>query len=134
MLALGLDPKQAYIYRQSKETRVKDLAILFGRAATLATMKAIYDERHIGLYLSALIQAGDMLLPQLEDFGGPKPTVVPVGVDQDPHLRFARDLTLSFQRKYRFVLPSATYHKLMKALSGSAKMNKGEAALISEFE
>jgi len=128
ILALGLDPKKAYIYRQSKETRVKDLAILFGRAVTLATAKAIYGERHIGLYLSALIQAGDILLPQLEDFGGPKPTVVPVGVDQDPHLRLTRDLAQKFRRKYKFVPPSATYHKLIKGLSGSSKMSKREAS------
>ena len=124
LLALGLDPKRAYIYRQSKEIRVRDLAIIFGRAVTLATMKAIYGERHIGLYLSALIQAGDILLPQLEDFGGPKPTVIPVGVDQDPHIRFTRDLAQIFHRKYNFILPSSTYHKLMKGLDGSPKMSK----------
>jgi len=124
LLALGLDPKQAYIYRQSKENKVKDLAIIFGRAVTLATMKAIYGERHIGLYLSALIQAGDILLPQLECFGGPKPTVVPVGVDQEPHIRFTRDIAQTFHKKYGFIPPSSTYHKLMKGLDGSPKMSK----------
>ena len=124
LLAIGLDPKRAYIYRQSKEVRVKDLAIIFGRAPTLATMKAIYGERRIGLYLSALIQAGDILLPQLEDFGGPKPTVIPVGVDQEPHIRFTRDLAQIFGRKYNFILPSSTYHKLMRGLDGSPKMSK----------
>ncbi len=124
LLALGFNPKKGYIYRQSKEQRVKDLAIIFGRAATLATMKAIYGERHIGLYLAALIQAGDILMPQLKDFDGPKPTVVPVGVDQDPHLRFTRDLACRFRRKYGFVLPSSTVHKIMKGLDGSPKMSK----------
>ena len=124
MLALGLNPRRAYIYRQSKETRVRDLGIIFGRAVTLATMKAIYGERHIGLYLSALIQAGDILLPQLEDFGGPKPTVIPVGIDQDPHIRFTRDLAQKFHRKYKFILPSSTLHKLMSGLDGSPKMSK----------
>jgi len=124
MLALGLDPERAYIYRQSEEIRVKDLAIIFGSAVTLATMKAIYGERHIGLYLSALIQAGDILLPQLEDFGGPKPTVIPVGIDQDPHIRFTRDIAQKFHRKYKFILPSSTLHKLMKGLDGSPKMSK----------
>jgi len=63
-------------------------------------------------------------LPQLEDFGGPKPTAVPVGVDQDPHLRFTRDLSRVFSRKYGFVPPSSTYHKLIKGLNGSPKMAK----------
>jgi len=124
LLALGFDPKKGYIYQQSKEERVKDLAIMFGRGVTLATMKAIYGERHLGLYLSALIQAGDILLPQLKDFGGPKPTVVPVGIDQDPHLRLTRDLAFKFRRKHGFISPSSTYHKLIKALDGSPKMSK----------
>jgi len=97
---------------------------MFGRGVTLATMKAIYGERHLGLYLSALIQAGDILLPQLKDFGGPKPTVVPVGIDQDPHLRLTRDLAFKFRRKNNFIPPSSTYHKLIKALDGSPKMSK----------
>jgi len=124
MLALGLDPEKAYIYRQSRESRVKDLALVLGRPITLATMKAIYGERRIGLYLSALIQAGDILLPQLREFGGPKPTVVPVGVDQDPHLRFTRDVAQKFQKKYGFTPPCSTYHKLMKGSDGSPKMSK----------
>ncbi|MCK4952269.1 tryptophan--tRNA ligase [Candidatus Bathyarchaeota archaeon] len=124
LLALGFDPKKGYIYRQSKEERVKNLAIIFSRGVTLATMKAIYGERHMGLYLSALIQAGDILLPQLKDFGGPKPTVVPVGVDQDPHLRLTRDIAFKFRKKYNFIPPSSMYHKLIKALDGSPKMSK----------
>ena len=87
-------------------------------------MTAIYGERHIGLYLSALIQAGDILMPQLKDFDGPKPTVVPVGVDQDPHLRLTRDLANKFRRKYKFIPPSSTLHKIMKGLDGSPKMSK----------
>ena len=124
LLALGFDPKRGYIYRQYKEQRVRNLAVLFGRAVTLATIKAIYGERNIGLYLSALVQAGDILMPQLEDFDGPKPTVVPVGVDQDAHLRLTRDLASKFRRKFGFISPSSTYHKIMKGLDGSPKMAK----------
>jgi tryptophanyl-tRNA synthetase len=124
LLALGFDPKKGHIYRQYKEQRVRDLAVHFGAGVTLATMKAIYGERHIGLYLSALVQAGDILMPQLEDFGGPKPTVVPVGVDQDAHLRLTRDLANKFRRKFKFIPPSSTYHKILKGLDGSPKMSK----------
>lgn len=124
LLALGFDPKRGYIYRQSGEERVKDLAIIFGRGVTLSTLRAIYGEHDMGLYLSALIQAGDILLPQLKEFGGPKPTVIPVGVDQDPHLRLTRDLASKFQGQFKFIPPSSTYHKLIKALDGSSKMSK----------
>ena len=124
LLALGFDPNRGYIHRQSQEERVKDLAISFARDITLATMKAIYGERHIGLYLSALIQAGDILLPQLKEFGGPKPTIVPVGIDQDPHIRLTRDLVPKFQKEYGFIAPSSTYHKIIRSLDGSPKMSK----------
>jgi len=123
LLALGFDAKRGVIYKQSTEQRVKDLAIILSRGLTLATLQAIYGERHLGLYLASLIQAGDILMPQLEDFNGPKPTVVPVGVDQDPHLRLTRDLAHKF-RQYQFVAPSSTYHKIMKGLDGSPKMSK----------
>ncbi|MDG6222216.1 MAG: tryptophan--tRNA ligase [Candidatus Bathyarchaeota archaeon] len=124
LLALGFDPKKGHIYRQYKEQRVRNLAVHFGAGVTLATMKAIYGERHIGLYLSALIQAGDILLPQHKDFGGPKPTVVPVGVDQDAHLRLTRDLANKFRKQFKFMPPSSTYHKILKGLDGSPKMSK----------
>ena len=126
MLALGLDPKRAYIYRQSREQRVMNLAFIFSRGVTKATLEAIYGERPIGLYMSALVQAGDILLPQLEDFDGPKPVVVPVGADQDPHIRLTRDLARKFSKDYGFIPPSATYHKIIRSLTGSKKMSKRE--------
>jgi len=124
ILALGFDPKRGYIYRQSRERRVKDLAYLFGRGVTLATMTAIYGDRHFGLYMSALIQVADILLPQLKDFDGPKPTLIPVGIDQDPHIRFARDVAHRFRESLGFIPPAAIYHKIMRGLDGSPKMSK----------
>ncbi|GAG78677.1 unnamed protein product, partial [marine sediment metagenome] len=32
---------------------------------------------------------------QLEKYGGVKPVLVPVGVDQDPHIRLSRDIAQS---------------------------------------
>ena len=39
-----------------------------------------------------MVQVGDILHPQTEDYGGLRPIVVPVGVDQDPHLRLTRGI------------------------------------------
>lgn len=125
ILALGLDPKNAHIWRQSEEKRVMDYAFIFGANVTTATMNAVYGEQtNFGLYLSALVQCGDMILPQHSDFGGPKPVVVPVGLDQDPHIRLVRDLARKLQSSFGFVLPSATFHRLMRGLDGSEKMSK----------
>lgn len=120
MLALGLDEKNAHIYKQSQERRVMNMAYLFSKRATPSMLKAIYGERNYSLYFAALTQVGDILLPQHKDFGGPKRTLVPVGVDQDPHIRFSRDIAF----KEKLLLPGATYHRLMRGLKGDSKMSK----------
>jgi tryptophanyl-tRNA synthetase len=120
ILALGLDPEKSYIWRQSQEPVVKDVCFKVGRLVTQNMIQAIYGEKPFGLYLAALIQVGDIILPQIID--GPQPTVVPVGIDQDPHIRLTRDLTRRYYKK--FFLPGATYHKLLPGLDGSEKMSK----------
>jgi tryptophanyl-tRNA synthetase len=124
ILALGLDPERAIVYKQSEEIKVMRLATIFSAAVTNNMLRSIYGERQVGLYLSALIQAGDILMPQLPEFGGPKPVIVPVGADQDPHIRLARDLANSYHKEFGFIPPSAVYHKLMKSLDGASKMSK----------
>jgi len=128
ILALGLDPDRAVIYKQSEEIKVMRLATIFSRAVTNNMLRAIYGERQVGLYLSALIQAGDILMPQLSEFGGPKPVLVPVGADQDPHIRLTRDLANTFHEDFGFVPPSAIYHKLIMSLDGGTKMSKRNAS------
>ncbi|MFA5105569.1 MAG: tryptophan--tRNA ligase [Candidatus Micrarchaeia archaeon] len=120
LLALGLDEKNSHIYFQSREKRVTNYAYMAASKTTYATAKAIYGEKDFGLYFAAFTQVGDILLPQHEDFGGPKNVLVPVGIDQDPHIRFARDIAA----KLGLVAPSATYHKTIKSLDGTAKMSK----------
>jgi len=120
ILALGLDPKNAYIWRQSKEFIVKDIAFRVSRLVTQNMLNAIYGEKTFGLYLSALIQVGDIVLPQVLD--NPQPTIVPVGIDQDPHIRLTRDLTRRYYKN--FFLPGATYHYLLAGIDGSEKMAK----------
>ncbi|MBN1217277.1 MAG: tryptophan--tRNA ligase [Candidatus Lokiarchaeota archaeon] len=131
ILALGLNPENAYIWRQSKEPIVKDVCFKVSRLVTQNTLNAIYGEKTFGLYLAALIQCGDITLPQILD--GPQPVVVPVGIDQDPHMRLTRDLTRRYYKrseedndinKTDFFLPGATYHKLLAGLDGSEKMSK----------
>jgi tryptophanyl-tRNA synthetase len=109
---------------------VMQLGTVFSRGVTNNMLRAIYGERQIGLYLAALFQAGDILMPQLEELGGPKPVLVPVGADQDPHIRLARDLAARYHDEYGFIPPSAIYHRLMLGLGGSDKMSKRSADSI----
>lgn len=124
IIALGLDVNRAYIWLQSKEKLVKEMVFEAGRYVTLAMMKAIYGERRFGLYNCALVQVGDILLPQLKE--EVMPTVVPVGLDQDPHLRLVRDLSKYFKKNgVDLIKPASTYHKLLPSLTDiTKKMSK----------
>ena len=124
MLALGLDPERAYVWLQSKEEIAYKMPYRIGGHVTNAMLKAIYGDKPFGLYLASLVQVGDILLPQIKD--NVMPTVVPVGIDQDPHIRLTRDLSKYFDKKgVKFFKPAATYHKLMPGIDDiTKKMNK----------
>ncbi|MBW3584085.1 MAG: tryptophan--tRNA ligase [Euryarchaeota archaeon] len=99
-LALGLTPDKGEIYFQTTRSRVKDLAYEAGLKVNLSEMRAIYgfdDSTSLAHINAPLIQAGDILHIQREEFGGPRPTLVPVGVDQDPHIRLTRGIAQSLR-------------------------------------
>lgn len=94
LIALGFKP-DGLIYFQSGCESVKDLAFELGVKVNFSELSAIYGfsgETNLSHMISVATQAADILQPQLEEFGGPKPVVVPVGPDQDPHLRLTRGL------------------------------------------
>jgi len=124
LLALGLDPKNAYIYRQSQERRVMNLGYLFSRRVTTNHMKNLYGERPLGLYFAAFTQAGDILLPEIKDFDGSKMVLVPVGLDQSPHIFLTRDIATKFKDDFNFIPPAAIFHKFFRSLKGETKMSK----------
>ncbi len=92
-IALGLKPCR--IYFQSKNEDVKDLAYIMAKKSNLSQVFAIYGFKgstNMAHVFAPFIQAGDILHVQMDKYGGLRPTLVPVGVDQDPHIRFCRDL------------------------------------------
>jgi tryptophanyl-tRNA synthetase len=92
LLALGFDPEEGTLYRQSGNREVQDLAFELGSKARFAEFEGIYgfdSETSVSHMQSVVTQMADILYPQVEE---PKPTVIPVGPDQDPHVRLARDL------------------------------------------
>ena len=93
--ALGLDPEKTNVYFQSKRPVVQRLGFQLGKRTNLNEFESIYGfngETNLAHVQAPLVQVGDILHPQTEEFGGLRPIVVPVGVDQDPHLRLTRGL------------------------------------------
>tara|TARA_B100000029_G_scaffold95963_3_gene86035 strand:+ start:143 stop:1276 length:1134 start_codon:yes stop_codon:yes gene_type:complete len=93
--ALGLDPESTNVYFQSGRPAVQRLAFTLGRRTNLSEFESIYGFRgdtNLAHVQAPLVQVGDIIHPQLDDYGGLRPIVVPVGVDQDPHLRLTRGI------------------------------------------
>ena len=122
-IALGLDLEEdnVNVYLQSKNDTLRDLAFKASKKTNFNELKAIYgftQSTNIAHIQAPLVQVADILLPQLEEFGGPKRVVVPVGVDQDPHIRLTRDIAHKLNDEYGFIPPSSTYHRFLTGLSG----------------
>ncbi len=145
IIALGLN-KNSLIYFQSANRYVKDLAFELSSEVNWSELRAIYgfeSETTLAKMFTPAIQAADILAPQLKDFEGPKPTVVPVGADQDPHIRLTRDLAsrvsiYSFERidgglRIRS-RKGEDYLKLLDSLDFDKKFYEGHVDVFGEEE
>ncbi len=121
-IALGLDPKKTIFYFQSENKDVIKLAYEASNKITLNEFRAVYGQADPSRIVSALTQIGDILYPQLEER---MPGVIPVGADQDTHIRLTRDAARRMKEK-KFFLPSALYHKFTPSLDGEIKMSKSK--------
>lgn len=135
--ALGLDPKNCEIYFQSersdnakKANAYYRLQNLLSRYATFNEFKAVYGEISPGKMLASLLQASDMLHAQLPEFEGPCPVLVPVGIDQDPHIRLARDISQEI-KEFKFIQFSSTYHFFMPGLGGGKMSSSDPTSFIA---
>src|SRR3989344_780002 len=137
-IALGLKKKNCDIYFQSERSKdgkksnaYYSLANQLARHITFNEFKSIYGDVTPGKMSSSLLQASDMLHPQLKEFEGkPIPTIVPVGADQDPHLRLARDASKRI-KLHNFIQLSSTYHKFIPGLRGDKMSSSDTTSYIA---
>jgi len=121
-IALGLDLKKTNFYFQSENKDVMNNAYEFAKKITLNEFKAIYGSADPGKIMGAMVQVADILFPQFKER---MPGIIPVGVDQDPHIRLTRDIVRRVKEK-KFFLPSSIYHKYTPSLDGGVKMSKSK--------
>lgn len=122
-IALGLDLERenVNVYLQSQNKSLFDLEFKASRKTNFSQLHAIYgfdNSTNIAHVQAPLMQVADILLPQIEEFGGPKKVVVPVGVDQDPHIRLTRDIAHRLNEELGFIQPASTYHRFLTGLTG----------------
>jgi len=90
LYALGY---QGTTYYQSENHALHGLAFEASTKVNFSELSAIYGfgpDTSLSHAESVITQVADILYPQVDR--GPAPTVVPVGIDQDPHLRLTRGI------------------------------------------
>lgn len=129
-LAAGLDPEKCLIEIQSIVPEHTELAYLLStiypvsRLEDLPTYKdkkAQYPKYvNMGLLFYPVLMAADILLY--------KANLVPVGIDQEPHLEVAREIARKFNSMFGEVFPEpqrfASDGEYVPSLTGQGKMGK----------
>jgi len=129
VLALGLKKRDIYL-QSKKEPRYFELAFEISKKFTFAELSAIYGELTPGKLAANYLQYADILHPQLPEYCGAIPSVTPVALDQDPHIRAVRDV--SRKLPYKFTLPTSIYIVHQSGLKEGSKMSssKPETAIF----
>ncbi len=129
-LAAGLDPKKAIITAQSLVSEHTYLTYLFSTVMSVARMQHLptYKEKAsqypddvtLALLNYPALMAADILLYKAE--------LVPVGIDQEPHLEIAREVARKMNDRYGMDFPEpqrfATKGEYIPSLRGEGKMSK----------
>jgi tryptophanyl-tRNA synthetase len=127
-IALGIDMDQVDFYFQSEGgNRYHTYSKQFSRYLTQNEVEATYGSANPGKITSALTQYADILRPQFDE---PCPTVVPVGIDQDPHIRLTREVARKF-RGQEFEKPASIYNRFMRGLQGGKMSSSKPKSYIS---
>lgn len=130
-LSVGLDPEKSHISIQSDlSDLITQLAFYFGSVETVARMRHLPtfkdkvkqhpDNVTMALLNYPLLMAADILIY--------KAGLVPVGIDQEPHLEVTREIARKMNEQYGTDFPEpvrfATKGEYVPSLLGEGKMSK----------
>lgn len=129
-LAAGLDPKKCVLEIQSQVPQHTELAYYFATIYPVSRLEDLptYKEKkaqypkyvNMGLLYYPVLMAADVLLYKAE--------LVPVGIDQEPHLEVMREIARKFNSMFGETFPEPQRFKTagdyVPSLSGKGKMSK----------
>jgi tryptophanyl-tRNA synthetase len=121
IIALGFDPARTKIYVTSDYPDIYNLAMYLGKYVTSNTVRGVFGldgSTNISqLFYMGVVQLAQIILPQLPEFGGPKSTLIPVGIDQHPYITLSRDVA----ERVNLVPPAELIWKFLISLKGPGK-------------
>src|SRR3989344_495336 len=121
IIAMGFNPKKTHIFVDSDYLDIYNVAMDVSKKTTLNKAFKIFgfnqtekEENPGTMFYRSAVQIAQILLPQYPEFGGPKPVVVPVGIDQHPYIVLSRDVAL----KKSFIPPAELVMRFLPGLKG----------------
>lgn len=129
-LAAGLDPKQSVIFQQSDIPQHFELAFYFSSVMTIAKMQHLptFKEKvkqHPEASTMALLNYPILMSADILVY---KAGLVPVGIDQEPHLEVSREIARRMNIDYGTDFPEPqrfkTTGEYVPSLTGAGKMSK----------
>ncbi len=131
-LACGLDPAKTTFFIQSEVPEIAELTVFFLNLVTLARLKrnpTVKDEMTQKGY-GEDVNAGFLIYPvsQAADILAFKANVIPVGIDQVPHIEQTNDILQKFNSLYGEVFTKVDVKlsetSRLVGIDGNAKMSK----------
>ncbi len=130
IIAMGFQPEKTHIFVDSDYPDIYNVAMDVSKFLSINRLFGVFgfgkdeDGENAGtLFYRGGVQLAQILLPQYEEFGGPKPSVIPVGIDQHPYILLARDVA----RRKNFIPPAAMFTKFSHGLDGKGKMTSSRS-------
>lgn len=129
-LAAGLDPEKSVIFQQAEVNEHLELAFYFSSIVSIARMQHLptYKDKvkqHANANTMALLNYPVLMASDILVY---KAGLVPVGIDQEPHLEVAREIARKMNQTYRTDFPEpirfATKGEYVPSLTGEGKMGK----------
>jgi tryptophanyl-tRNA synthetase len=126
IIAVGFDPKKTFIFLDTEYCKtLYPQAVRVAKHITFSTAKAVFgfeNESNVGQIFFTSMQAVPAFLESVKRRKN-APCLIPLGVDQDPHFRVARDV----MPKLGYYKPAIIHSKLLPSLLGpGAKMSASD--------
>lgn len=129
-LAAGLDPEKSTIFLQAELSEHFELAFLLSSVTTIAKMQHLptFKEKVKQYPQHATMALLNYPILMAADILAYKASLVPVGIDQEPHLEAAREIARRMNQDYGTDFPEpkrfATKGEYVPSLTGEGKMSK----------
>lgn len=130
---MGFDPKRTHYLVDTEQPELYRFAIELSRHVSMVELTHLFGVESLTnpgqVFYRGCVQLAEILMPQLPQNGGPRHTLIPVGIDQHPYILLARDVA----KKIRMVPPSELVLRFFPSLSDpEKKMSKSnpESALF----